>query len=95
MYSLVVRLILSLFLFFIFLTSSNPSAANDKDVIPLKKLFKVTKIDFNKKLSGHTSTLLSDGRLLIIDGRDDTGPLSNIFIYDPSANQLKETVSNS
>ena len=87
MYSLVVRLILSLFLFFIFLPSSFLSAS---DAIPLKKLFNVTKIDFNKKISGHTATLLSDGKLLIIGGKDETGLLSSIYIYDASTNQFKD-----
>jgi RHS repeat-associated protein len=91
---LVVRLILSLILFFfIFLPSSDPSAADDKNTIPLKKLFNVAKIDFNKKIAGHSATLLSDGRLLIIGGRDDTGPLSSIVKYEPSTNQLKESIA--
>ncbi len=89
---LVIRLIHALIIFFSLFIFSNLSVADDK-TIPLKKLFNVTKIDINKKLYGHTATLLSDGRLLIIGGRDDTVPLSDIFIYDASANQFKEAVS--
>src|SRR5206468_9500898 len=38
----------------------------------------------------HTVTLLSDGRVLVAGGADDSGPLRSIDIYDPAARTFSD-----
>ncbi|CAF4207469.1 unnamed protein product, partial [Rotaria sordida] len=38
----------------------------------------------NYEREDHTSCVLTDGKVLVAGGRNDTGPLNTVELYDPS-----------
>ena len=49
-----------------------------------------TGAEMSANRSGHSSTLLQDGRILIVGGKDEKSNLSSAELYDPDSNDWEE-----
>src|ERR1043166_7310071 len=63
--------------------SKNTLALQNKSNAALASASAVSESQLNKKRRGHTATLLSDGKVLIVGGENQNGFVTEAEIYDP------------